>query len=80
MRSRCVSVSVCMLITSLTVMCCFVEILTLKEVFQIASNGKCTTVNVADIAIQWHYCRTVIQKISEDGWEAESNYAVICFQ
>lgn len=71
---------ICMYANNFTVMCCFVEILTLKEVFQIASNGKCTTVNVADIAIQWHYCRTVIQKISEDGWEAESNYAVICFQ
>lgn len=42
---RCLYISICtLIIISLTVICCFVEILTLKEVFQIASNGKCKIV------------------------------------
>lgn len=42
---RCLYISICtLIIISLTVIYCFVEILTLKEVFQIASNGKCKIV------------------------------------
>jgi len=59
---RCLYISICtLIIISLTVIYCFVEILTLKEVFQIASNGKCKIVSVTDIAIQW-YCGIFTQK------------------
>ena len=42
--------------------CCFVEILTLKEVFQIASNGKCKILNITDITRQQCSCRLFTQK------------------